>query len=88
MQWQNGELSMAIIKSSLGGNCRIRSYYPLKGKGLTEAKGHNSNAFYSVPAIKAPLIHAEKELSPLSLKKIYEYDLATKKGEVLEIRKL
>jgi len=32
IQWKNGELANATIKSSLGGNCRIRSYIPLKGK--------------------------------------------------------
>jgi len=88
MQWQNGELTSATIKSSLGGSCRIRSYFPLKGKGLTEAKGQNPNTFYSVTEIKTPLVHAEKELAPLNLRKIYEYDFSTKKGEVLELQKL
>ena len=88
IQWQNGELTNATIKSTLGGNCRIRSYYPLKGKGLTEAKGQNYNTFYSVTEIKTPLVHTDKELSPLNLKKIYEYDFLTQKGDVFEIRKL
>jgi len=87
MQWKNGELTKAVIKSSLGGNCRIRSYYPLKGKGLKEAKGQNTNSFYRISNIKAPLIHMEKELFPLSLKKVYEYDLAIKKGDLIEINK-
>ena len=85
MQWKNGELNKATIKSSLGGNCRIRSYYPLKGKGLKEAKGQNSNAFYSVVEIKVPLIHSENQVSTSSLKKIYEYDITSQKGDVIEI---
>ncbi len=88
MQWKNGELTKATIKSLLGGNCRIRSYNPLKGNGLEEAKGQNTNSFYSFSTIKAPLIHAEKELSPLNLKKVYEYDIATKKGDLIEFDKL
>jgi alpha-L-fucosidase 2 len=88
MQWQNGELAKATIKSSLGGNCRIRSYSPLKGKGLKEAKGQNTNEFYSVAEIQAPLNHAENKITTSYLKKIYEYDLATKKGDVIEILKL
>jgi alpha-L-fucosidase 2 len=83
IQWENGELKTATIKSELGGNCRIRSYVPLKAKGLKEAKGTNANPFYQVTEIKKPLIHAEKELTPLNLKKVYEYDIETKKGEVV-----
>ena len=80
IQWKNGELQTATIKSALGGNCRIRSYYPLKGNGLKESGGQNANPFYEVANIKAPLIHAENELTPLNLMKVYEYDVETKKG--------
>ena len=85
MQWNNGELTNATIKSTLGGNCRIRSYYPLDGKGLTQAKGTNTNTFYEIPDTQTPLVHAENKLSLVGLKKIYEYDLTTKKGDVIEI---
>ena len=78
--WKDGEIQTATIKSSLGGNCRIRSYVPLKAKGLKEAKGVNTNPFYQVAEIKKPLIHTENELIPLNLKKIYEYDVETKRG--------
>lgn len=87
MQWQNGELTKATIKSSIGGNCRLRSYSPLKGKKLKEAKGENSNPFFTVAEIQTPLNHSDKALSSISLKKIYEYDLATKEGEVIEIKR-
>jgi alpha-L-fucosidase 2 len=88
IQWDNGEISVAAIKSSIGGNCRIRSYVPLKGKGLKEAKGQNSNPFYTIPEAKAPLIHSEIPLGSPSLKKIYEYDLSTKKGSITELKRL
>ena len=39
IQWENGELAMATIKSLIGGNCRLRSYGPLEGKGLKYAQG-------------------------------------------------
>ncbi|MGE0019764.1 MAG: glycoside hydrolase N-terminal domain-containing protein [Draconibacterium sp.] len=81
--WKEGEIQTATIKSALGGNCRIRSYVPLKAKGLKEAKGANTNPFYQVAEIKKPLIHAEKELTPPELKKIFEYDIETKKGDVV-----
>ena len=85
MQWKNGEITKATIKSSIGGNCRIRSYYPLKGKGLKEAKGENPNTFFTVHEIQAPLNHAENKISSSSLKKIYEYDITSQKGDVIEI---
>ncbi|MDP2890027.1 MAG: glycoside hydrolase family 95 protein [Bacteroidota bacterium] len=88
MQWKNGERTKATIKSSIGGNCRIRSYSPLKGKGLKEAKGENPNTFFTVAEIQAPLNHSNAPATASDLKKIFEYDLATKKGDVFKIGKL
>jgi alpha-L-fucosidase 2 len=86
IQWDNGELTKAIIKSSLEGNCRIRSYFPLKGKGLKEAIGDNPNPFYFISNSKAPLNHSKVNQPALELKKIYEYDVFMKKGDVILIR--
>jgi alpha-L-fucosidase 2 len=88
IQWENGELAGATIKSTIGGNCRIRSYIPLKGKGLKEATGQNPNSFFDVSDIKTPLIHSNGSLAPLQLKEVYEYDLFTYKGDVIELKKL
>jgi alpha-L-fucosidase 2 len=83
MQWENGQVAKAVIKSLNGGNCRIRSYVPLKGKGLKEAKGINPNPFFATPAVVSPLNHATTALPPLNLKKIYEYDVATSQGDII-----
>jgi len=88
IQWSNGELVSAKIKSTLGGNCRLRSYVPLKGKGLKAARGQNTNPFYKVPEAVKPLIHSEITLSPVTLRKVYEYDVATKKGSTIDISRL
>jgi alpha-L-fucosidase 2 len=87
IQWENGELSKATVKSSIGGNCRIRSYCQLKGKGLKAAKGQNTNPLFNISETKAPLIHSKMPPSSLALKKIYEYDLSTKKGDIVELKK-
>lgn len=89
IQWRNGDFVSAIIKSSLGGNCRIRSYVPLKGYGLIEAKGPNTNPFYQTPDIGKPILN-NKEVIPqsVSIRKVYEYDLQTRKGDILSINKL
>jgi alpha-L-fucosidase 2 len=88
IQWENGELKTAKIKSSLGGICRIRSYVPLKGKGLKEARDQNPNPFFITPDISKPLIHSEITSLTIATRKVYEYDLSTRKGDIIEINKL
>ena len=56
IQWSNGEIASAMIKSSMGGNCRLRSYVPLKGKGLKEARSQNPNRYFQTPDTGKPLI--------------------------------
>jgi alpha-L-fucosidase 2 len=85
MQWKNGELAKTTIKSSLGGDCRIRSYYPLKGKGLRKAKGQNANPYYTVSEIKMPLNNSKESAPALNIRKVYEYDLLTDKGDIIEL---
>jgi alpha-L-fucosidase 2 len=84
MEWINGKISKLVIKSNLGGNCRIRSYSQLKAEGsaiLVQAKGENSNPFYQVPKIKQPLISPKAKLKIVELKNTYIYDIKTKPGE-------
>jgi alpha-L-fucosidase 2 len=83
LSWKQGLADKILIKSTLGGNCRIRSYVPLKGKGLREAEGPNSNPFYQVPEIKAPLMNNEEVLELPKLRSFYEYDVSIPEGESL-----
>jgi|WetSurMetagenome_2_1015567.scaffolds.fasta_scaffold11016_3 alpha-L-fucosidase 2 len=85
IQWGNGELAKATIKSQTGGMCRIRSYYPLKGKGLKTAKGPNTNPFFATPEVSNPLNHSGKSLPLLNLKKVYLYDVQITKGGTAEL---
>jgi len=88
IQWEDGAITKATIKSSIGGNCRIRSYFTLKGTGLKEAKGQNPNPFYASSEIKVPLNHSKSAAPSPTLKKVYEYDLSMKKGDIIELTKL
>ncbi len=36
--WREGRLSQAVVRSQNGGTCRIRSFVPLKGRGLKAIK--------------------------------------------------
>ncbi len=84
MEWRNGNISKLLIKSNLGGNCRIRSYSPLKsedGAILVKAKGENSNPFYHVAQIKKPLISLKAKMETVKLRQTFLYDVETKPGE-------
>ncbi len=83
LSWKEGLADKILIRSTLGGNCRIRSYVPLKGKGMKEAKGPNSNPFYQVPEIKAPLMNNEDAVELPELKPFYEYDVVIPEGKSL-----
>ena len=83
MKWHHGKLRQATIRSKLGGTLRLRSYVPLKGKGLKPAKGDCPNALLSPAMVKEPLKSAELagfELLPL--RKTYEYDIETVAGNL------
>jgi alpha-L-fucosidase 2 len=87
IQWENNELAKATIRSSIAGNCRIRSYIPLAGKGLKEVEGQNPNLMFKIPEIKAPLNYFNAVEPALNLKKVYEYDVSTQKGDIIVISK-
>ena len=79
--WRNNQIEKVVVKSRIGGNCRLRSLTPLKSAGLKAAKGENSNPLFEVPLTGKPLINKEAKLNLVVLKKTYLYDLKTKKGE-------
>ena len=54
MKWSGGQLVEAKVTSRLGGVLRLRSYVPLKGKGLRPAKGTCPNQLLQPAVIKAP----------------------------------
>ncbi len=43
LDWRDGALTKAVIRSSLGGTCRLRSRVALKAKGLKTVKERNTN---------------------------------------------
>jgi alpha-L-fucosidase 2 len=82
--WENGELIHLIIKSTLGGNCRIKVPNEMifeDGNNLIPAAGANPNAFYSVPFIKKPLITGNAKFNEVSCAKTHLYDFQTEAGK-------
>ena len=54
LTWSGGKLDTATVRSTIGGNCRIRSYVPLAGDGLQEATGDNPNPLFRVAGGEGP----------------------------------
>lgn len=87
MAWDEGQLKEATIHSSIGGTLRIRSYVPLRGKGLMEAKGDCPNALLAPAQVKEPLKSAElNEFSLIPLLPTYEYDIVTLPGKSYHVK--
>jgi alpha-L-fucosidase 2 len=85
-QWADGCLQQATVRSTLGGKLRLRSYVPLKGKGLTVAQGQCPNPLLLPVTVKQPLQSKElTDFKQLSIPKVYEYDLDTKAGMTYRI---
>lgn len=88
VKWENGQMVEAKIYSALGGNCRLRTFEPVKivdAKDVSEARGENPNRLFSVygkpPYEKDPAA----ELQDLNLKRDYVIDFETKKGQTYKI---
>jgi len=88
MEWKAGRLVQLIVKSTLGGNLRLRVPNEMNhesGKALNNATGNNSNLFFQTPDISQPLVSPEVKITNTVLKQTWLYDVATKKGEIYRL---
>ncbi|GEN71098.1 glycoside hydrolase family 95 protein [Chryseobacterium lathyri] len=91
IEWKNSKLTKLIIKSALGGNCRIRtakdvvlvaSEASATQTQLKPSKGNNPNEYYQINSIKAPLISDKAELKGFTVPETQVFDLNTEKGKI------
>ncbi len=83
-KWENGQVQKIEIKSTIGGNCRIRVPNKVKlvnGKGLNPAKGENPNSLFETAKVKKPIVSAKAKLNDLNLAPTQLYDLMTEAGK-------
>lgn len=83
LTWKKGKLKKLMIRSTLGGNLRLRSNTPLHAVGsvrLRKATGKNPNPLFQIGPKLTPVISPEAQLPPLPVKKSYVYDFPTKAG--------
>ena len=86
-EWSEGKLRSVSIRSTIGGTLRLRSYVPLKGKGLRPAQGSCPNELLAPATIKQPLHSPElKEMKEKTLPTVYEYDLDTTPGKTYKLK--
>nr|WP_321376381.1 glycoside hydrolase family 95 protein [uncultured Bacteroides sp.] len=83
MKWADGKLVSAKVKSTIGGNLRIRSYVHLAG--LQEAKGENSNLLFKTQEVLRPMISERAPLKGTQLTPSYEYDVQTQPEQIVEL---
>ncbi|MGJ1195266.1 glycoside hydrolase family 95 protein [Sphingobacterium spiritivorum] len=58
MEWKDNKVKKLVVRSALGGNCRLRMDKDTHLSGnakLNPSEGENNNPYYLVNAIKAPL---------------------------------
>jgi alpha-L-fucosidase 2 len=81
LKWEKGKITRLVVRSTLGGNCRIRANQPLETGGafrLSPAKGPNSNPFYKTEAASfKPVIAAGAALDTVVVPRYYTYDFPT-----------
>ena len=82
MAWKNGKLTKAKVLSKNGGVLRVRSYFPLKGKGVKVAEGSCPNALFAPAIVKQPYESKLVETGvKLLIPTVYEYDVITQAGQ-------
>lgn len=89
LEWKNGKVTELIIKSNLGGNCRISSFTKLElddNQLIKKAKGENSNPFYKITEIKKPLIKNPDAVKKIKLEKTFLYDIKTEKNGIYVLK--
>jgi len=83
LEWKDGKVVKAIIKSTLGGNLRLRvpNEMKLSSGALKNATGKNTNSFYQVEETPEASISDKASFAPLQLKETRVYDLPTQFGK-------
>jgi alpha-L-fucosidase 2 len=87
IDWKKGKLSKALIKSNLGGNCRLRTPVPVKvvEVGSKVAIGTNTNILNTPPVTPVYQKADNAKLPDISFNKGYVIDFVTQKGKTYTI---
>jgi len=84
MEWKDGRIIKAVIKSNLGGNLRLRVPNEMKmnnGTALKKATGENTNPFYQTEQTPEPIVSPKATINAPLLKATWVYDIPTQIGK-------
>lgn len=87
LKWKDGKIDRLVIKSTIGGNLRLRVPNSLSlknGEGLNKALGENTNPFYQVPLTADPIVSPKAIIELPNLGETSVYDLITEVGGIYE----
>jgi alpha-L-fucosidase 2 len=88
LEWKERKIVKAVIRSTLGGNLRIRIPAEMKFNNsmvLKKAVGENSNTFYKIEIIRDPVISEKTTITPMVLVKTFLYDIPTNPGQIITL---
>jgi alpha-L-fucosidase 2 len=84
MEWKDGKVVKAVIKSTIGGNLRLRCPNPMTSNAtlIKQPKETNKNPFYAVEEIPEAIVSQKANLTLERLKDTFVYDIATQPGKI------
>ncbi|MEO5975735.1 MAG: glycoside hydrolase family 95 protein [Chryseolinea sp.] len=85
MHWKDGKVVKVVVKSTLGGNLRLRipnEMIASNSTTLKDAVGMNLNPFYQLKESQSPVISSLAHVESPNLKPTVLYDMATDGGKI------
>ncbi|WP_421798593.1 glycoside hydrolase family 95 protein [Haliscomenobacter sp.] len=88
MEWKDGVLVQATIRSTLGGNCRLRTNTQVAVQNVQtlEVKGENGNQLFRVVAPGKMLIKDSGAADKMIVNEGFAVDFETKRGGAYEVK--
>ena len=88
MEWKNGKLTKAMIHSTLGGNCRIRTNDKMMVQNAVSnvSVGQNPNSLFQFIDAGKPIVKDASKVTNITENQGFTIDFNTKKAEVYEVK--
>lgn len=90
LTWEGGKVKSVTVKSTIGGNLRLRSNIQLiyaDGSPIELAEGRNSNALTQPYDMPDPIVVDSKKIPETKLPETYLYDIPTEAGQIIKLVK-
>ena len=86
MFWENGKVVSLKVKSTLGGNLRLRTYQQLNNSKLAVANGENTNELFMKIEAAKPVVSDKAKFEGVKVKPVFEYDFGTQACKVYSFK--